>query len=78
MPAMLEPGEGVLSNKVMNGLREVAAGNRSSGSGGDSHYHYNPTIHIQALDHDGVDHVLTKHADTVRKHFAAHARRMNQ
>jgi hypothetical protein len=76
VPARLEPGEGVLSNKVMDGLRAVAAGNGSSG--GDSHYHYHPTIHIQALDRDGVDHVLTKHADTVKKHFISHARRMNQ
>jgi hypothetical protein len=75
---MLEPGEGVLSSRVMAGLREVAAGNRSSGSGGDSHYHYRPTIHIQALDRDGVDHVLTKHAETVKKHFISHARRLNQ
>ena len=75
VPAKLEPGEGVLSNKVMDGLKSVASGNGSSG--GDSHYHYNPTIHIQALDRDGVDHVLTKHADTVKKHFVAHARRMN-
>ena len=76
VPAKLEPGEGVLSNKVMDGLRSVAAGNGSGG--GESHYHYNPTIHIQALDRDGVDEVLTKHADTVKKHFMNHARRMNQ
>jgi len=76
VPAMLEPGEGVLSNTVMDGLRGIAAGN---GGGGDvHHYHYNPTIHIQALDRDGVDHVLTKHADTVKKHFISHARRLNQ
>jgi hypothetical protein len=76
VPARLEPGEGVLSNKVMDGLRSIAAGNGSGG--GDSHYHYRPTIHIQALDRDGVDHVLTKHAETVKKHFISHARRLNQ
>jgi hypothetical protein len=76
VPAMLEPGEGVLSNKVMDQLKAVAAGNGSGG--GESHYHYNPTIHIQALDKNGLDEVLTKHADTVKKHFISHARRLNQ
>jgi hypothetical protein len=75
VPARLEPGEGVLSNKVMDKLKDVAAG--SGSGGGESHYHYNPTIHIQALDKNGLDEVLTKHADTVKKHFVAHARRMN-
>jgi hypothetical protein len=76
VPARLEPGEGVLSNKVMDGLRAVAAGNGSGG--GDSHYHYSPTIHLQSLDSEGMDRVLTKHADVVKKHFISHARRLNQ
>jgi hypothetical protein len=77
VPAMLEPGEGVLSNKVMEGLKNQARGGTTSG-GGDSHFHYNPTIHIQALDRDGLDHALTKHSETVKKHFNNHVRRMNQ
>ncbi len=76
VPAKLEPGEGVLSTKVMAGLKNASQGN--AGGGGDSHFHYRPTIHIQALDHDGVDRVLTKHSDTFKRHFTNHARRMNR
>jgi hypothetical protein len=78
VPAMLTPGEAVLPKHLTEMLTQAARNNSGGSGGGDSHYHYNPTIHIQALDRDGVDHVLTKHADTVKKHFAHHARLMNR
>ena len=74
VPAKLEPGEGVLSNKVMDGLRSVAAGN---GSGPEVHYHTTIHHHVQALDSEGVDRVLTDHAPTFEKHLRNHARRLN-
>ncbi|MGA8646515.1 MAG: hypothetical protein WB628_06710, partial [Candidatus Sulfotelmatobacter sp.] len=74
VPAKLEPGEVVLSNKVMDGLRSVAAGN---GSGPEVHYHTTIHHHVQALDSEGVDRVLTDHAPTFEKHLRNHARRLN-
>jgi hypothetical protein len=76
VPARLEPGEGVLSNKVMDGLKNVSRGNGSSG--GDVHIHAPLTLHVQALDSNGVDKVLTEHHQVFQKHLVAHARRMNQ
>jgi hypothetical protein len=76
VPARLEPGEGVLSNKVMEGLRNAAAGNGSSG--GDVHIHAPFQPHIHAVDAEGVDRMLTKHHQVFQKHLVAHARRMNQ
>jgi hypothetical protein len=76
VPARLEPGEGVLSNKVMDGLRDVAAGRGSSGQ--EVHYHTTIHHHVQALDSEGVDRVLTKHSNTFVKHYVNHARRMNK
>jgi hypothetical protein len=76
VPAKLEPGEGVLSNKVIDGLRAVAAGNGSGGQ--EVHYHTTIHNHVEAMDSEGVDRVLTKHSHTFVKHYVAHARRMNQ
>jgi hypothetical protein len=76
VPARLEPGEGVLSNKVMDGLRSIAAGNGSSGQTVHVHNHFSPQIH--AVDADGVDRMLTKHSETFKRHYVNHARRMNR
>ncbi len=76
VPAKLEPGE---ASSVTRSWMGCAPWPRvMARAAGESHYHYNPTIHIQALDRDGMDEVLTKHADTVKKHFMNHARRINQ
>lgn len=58
-----------ISNFIMN-----AAGN-SSGDGGGNHFVFAPTV--QAMDAAGLDRVLTKHGDVVKKHFHQHIRRMN-
>jgi hypothetical protein len=75
VPAMLEPGEGVLSNKVMDGLKNQANG--GNGSGQEVHFHTTIHHHVEALDSEGVDRVLTRHSSTFEKHLRSHARRMN-
>jgi hypothetical protein len=75
VPAMLEPGEGVLSNKVMDGLKSKASG--SGQGGGDVHIHHHNHTTIHALDSESMERVLTKHASTVAKHVNNHVRKMN-
>lgn len=75
VPAMLEPGEGVLSNRAMDNLKNASRG----GGSGVTHVHNNtfaPVIH--AVDSDGVDRMLTEHHQVFKKHLESHARRMNQ
>lgn len=77
VPAMLEPGEGVVPKSVMGSLRDLA---RNGGMGGGVHYniaspHFSPTIH--ALDADGVDEILEKHADKFHKAFEHTVRKLN-
>jgi hypothetical protein len=76
VPAMLTPGEAILPRRMTENLTNAAQG--SSKSGPDIHIHYSPTQHIQALDSDGVDKVLTQHKETFHRHFDDHVRRMNQ
>jgi len=77
VPAMLEPGEGVVPGGVMDGLRSMA---RSGTMGGAHHYHahVNPTYHLHALDSAGMDKVLDKHSDTLQKHVTKTLRKMNR
>ena len=58
IPAMLEPGEGVVPGGVMDGLRNMA---RSGNMGGGTHLHahVNPTYNLQAIDTDGMQKVWT-------------------
>jgi hypothetical protein len=78
VPAMLTPGEGVVPKGVMEGLSNLAKG---GGMGGGVHYniaspHFSPTIH--ALDADGVDEILEKHADKFHKAFEGTLRKLNR
>jgi len=78
VPAKLEPGEGVVPKSVMGSLRDLA---RNGGMGGGVHYnigspHFSPTIH--ALDADGVDEILEKHADKFHKAFEHTVRKLNR
>jgi hypothetical protein len=75
VPARLEPGEGVLNNRVMDGLRNVSRGGGSSGGEVHNHFSFSPQIH--AVDSEGVDRMLTKHHQVFQKHIASHARRLN-
>jgi hypothetical protein len=77
VPSMLSPGEGIVPGGVMDGLSKMA---RSGNMGGGVHYHiasphFSPTIH--ALDADGVDEILEKHADKFHKAFERTVRRLN-
>jgi hypothetical protein len=75
VPARLEPGEGVLNNRVMDGLRNVSRGGGASGGEVHNHFSFSPQIH--AVDSEGVDRMLTKHHQVFQKHIASHARRLN-
>jgi hypothetical protein len=76
VPAMLEPGEGVVPGGVMDGLRSMA---RSGTMGGGHQYHIHAPVHfnLSALDSTGMDKVLDKHGDKLQKHFEKTLRKMN-
>jgi len=76
VPAMLEPGEGVVPGGVMDGLRNMV---RSGSMGGNrtTHVHYAPTFHVQTIDGDGVRGVLDKHSQEFTRHFEGQLRRLN-
>jgi hypothetical protein len=77
VPAMLTPGEGIVPGGVMDGLRSMArSGNMGGGQTIHVRAHFAPTVH--ALDADGVDKVLSKHADKFRKHLEGELRKMNR
>jgi len=78
VPARLEPGEGIITKKVMEGLSNRAKFGDADKGGGDTHIHLhsNPTIH--ALDSDGFARVLDKHSDTLVKHVHSTLRKMNR
>lgn len=68
VPAMLEPGEGVVPGGVMDGLRNMARSG-SMGGGGDVHVHHNPTYHVQLIDGNGVSQMLKKHDREFTNHM---------
>jgi hypothetical protein len=77
VPSMLAPGEGVVPGGVMDGLRNVA---RNGGFDQGPHYHVTTQVHMNAsaLDADGMDRVLNKHADKLQRHFEGVLRKMNR
>jgi hypothetical protein len=76
VPAMLTPGEGVVPGGVMDGLRNMARnGGFDQGPRIHVQAHFAPQIH--AIDADGVDKMLDKHADKFQRHFENTLRRMN-
>jgi hypothetical protein len=79
VPAMLEPGEGVLTEKVMKGLTERAAfGDADRSSGSEIHIHHNQTNHIHAIDADGVHQMLREHGPQFTDHAVNTLRKMNR
>jgi hypothetical protein len=74
VPAMLTPGEAVLPKRLTDNLMHSNQGNSGAQ---EIHVHHHTTNHIQALDSESMDRVLTKHSSTVEKHFNDHVRRMN-
>jgi hypothetical protein len=75
VPAMLEPGEGVIPKAVMDAVR---GGGGESSSGGTTIVHVRPTYHVQTIDGDGMRAALNKHTDVLQKHFETAVRKMNR
>lgn len=75
VPAMLEPGEGVIPKSIMDAAR---SGGGDSSGGGTVHLHHSPTYHVQVLDSGGVREVLQKHSNEFSKHFQNELRKMNR
>lgn len=77
VPALLEPGEGVVPKGVMEGLRNMANSGGFNG-GNTTHVHVRPTYHVQTIDGDGMKAALEKHTDQLQRHFEQTVRRMNR
>jgi hypothetical protein len=77
IPAMLEPGEGVVPGGVMDGLRNMARSGNMGGGGKQYHVHAPVHFNLSALDSEGMDKVLDKHGDKLQKHFEKTLRKMN-
>lgn len=75
--ARVEPGETIIPKQMTERLNR-AADDTDSRSGAVNLFHYRPTFHLNALDTDGVDKVLTKHASTFQKHVTRAIGRMNK
>jgi hypothetical protein len=78
VPAMLEPGEGVLPKGLMEGLSNAAKSGGMGGSTHVTHVHVNPTYHVNTVDGDGMQDALEKHTDVLTKHFETTLRKMNR
>ncbi len=74
VPAMLEPGEGIVNNSAMAKLNRGELG----GNVTHLHAHVSPTFHLQALDTAGMEKLLVKHNDTISKHVAGEMRKLNR
>ncbi|MCU1301518.1 MAG: hypothetical protein JWQ87_1802 [Candidatus Sulfotelmatobacter sp.] len=77
VPALLEPGEGVLNRKQMDRLNYNAKFGNGSG-GGDTHVHHHHSYQINAIDGASVKGMLDKHSDTFERHFHSTLRKMNK
>lgn len=78
VPARLTPGEAIIPKQLTEQLTNAAKFGRMDNSGGDVHVHVTHHSTIHALDSDGMEHVLTKHAGAIAKHVNNHVRRMNK
>jgi hypothetical protein len=78
VPAMLEPGEGVLNNKIMDKLSYASKFGGEKSKGPDIHIHHSPTYHVHALDGESVDRVLATHSDKFSDHVNRTIRKMNR
>lgn len=76
VPAMLMPGETVVSKALTEQVKNNTT--NSSSSNGDTHTHLHYSPHISAIDSDGVEGMLKKHATTFSKHVNDHLRKQNK
>lgn len=78
VPAMLTPGETVLSKDLTDHLTDMAR----SGDGGGTHNHFHIAVNhapvINAMDSDGMERALKKNADVLSRHLHNELRRMNR
>lgn len=72
VPAMLTPGEGVLSKPMMDSLQS------SAGGGDHYHMHYSPTQHIKAWDGASVRGALMEHKQDFIKEAHKEIRRRHK
>jgi hypothetical protein len=74
VPAMLSPGETVVSAALTQQVKE----NTGGGSKGDTHHHLTYAPQVSAIDAEGVEGMLKKHATTFQKHVNATLRKQNK
>lgn len=76
VPIMGHGGETVVTKALTDRVERAEGSNNARG--GDMHLHntYAPQVH--AMDAEGVDRVLTKHAETFRRHIGSQIRAMNR
>ncbi len=77
VPAMVSPGEGIIPGSMMGKLNDLA---NSGGMSGGNHYHAHvkPVYNLQAIDSNGVQHMLEKHSATLTKHVENTLRKLNR
>jgi hypothetical protein len=75
-PAMLEPGEGVLSKKQMEKLSH--GGDNGGSSAQEVHIHHHTTNTIHAIDGASVRGMLDKHGAEFDRHVNNHLRKLNK
>ena len=63
---------------VMEGLSNVARDGGLDGGGTHQHVTTHVHMHASALDADGMDEVLKKHANKFQRHFESTLRKMNR
>jgi hypothetical protein len=71
---MLSPGETVVSAALTQQVKE----NTGGGSKGDTHNHLHYSPQVSAIDAEGVEGMLKKHATTFQKHVNATLRKQNK
>ncbi len=76
VPAMLTPGETVVTKALTSRVESAERNRGSGGGGGDTHIHFAPQIH--AVDAEGVDRVLTKHSSIFQRHVSGMVRKANK
>ena len=76
VPINAHGGESVVQKVLTDRVESAERHGGVKGGGGDMHLHFAPSVH--AMDAEGVDRVLTKHATTFERHFRATVRRMNK
>jgi hypothetical protein len=73
---LLAHGQETVVSQALTDRVNKAERNGGNGGGGDMHMHYSPQVH--AMDAEGVDRVLTKHASTFQAHVRSTMRKMNK